>query len=80
MAHEYILVMAFSSTSVISWMEVLVASTSMDVDAFVDDARGTVALISANDAWGTIAVVVTDDAWGTIAVVFTGDAKGIMAV
>ena len=62
MAHEYISAMAFSSTSIVSWMEALVASTSMDVDAFADDARGTFALAFADDAWGTVVVAVTDDA------------------
>ena len=62
MAHEYILAVAFSSASIVSWMEVLVASTSMDVDPFADDAGGTVALAFANDAWGTVVAVVTDDA------------------
>ena len=41
-------------------MEALVASTSMDVNAFADDARGTIALAFTNGVRGTIAVAVTD--------------------
>ena len=50
MAHEYIPAMAFSSVSVVSWMEALVALTSMDVDMFADDAGGTVALAFTDNA------------------------------
>ena len=62
MVHEYISAVAFSSASVMSWTETLVASTSMDVDAFADDAGGTVALTFADNAWGTVAVAVTNNA------------------
>ena len=43
-------------------METLVALTSMDVNAFADDAGGTIVLAFTDDAWGTIMAVVTDDA------------------
>ena len=53
---------AFSSASIVSWTETLVASTSMDVNAFADDAGGTITLAFADNAWGTVVAAVTDDA------------------
>ena len=39
-----------TSTSILSWIEALVALTSMDFDVFADDAGGTVALAFADNA------------------------------
>ena len=43
-------IMMHDTTSVIGRVDMLVASTSMDIDAFVDDARGTITSVFVDDA------------------------------
>ena len=49
-SHKYISAMAFLSSSIIVRVDVLAASTSMDIDVFADDARGTVVPTFTNNA------------------------------
>ena len=50
MAYKYISAMAFSSASIIARVDALAASTSMDIDVFADNAKGTVMPAFADNA------------------------------